>query len=32
MKGKGNKTKLAYVVGEAKTMLEEWLAAPGKGW
>ena len=30
VKGKGNKVRLAYVVGEAKTMLERWLAVPGR--
>ena len=30
VRGKGNKIRLAYVVGEAKTMLEGWLAVPGR--
>ena len=30
VRGKGNKVRLAYVVGEAKTMLERWLAVPGR--
>ena len=30
VRGKGNKVRLAYLVGEAKTMLEAWLAVQGK--
>ncbi len=30
VRGKGNKVRLAYIVGEAKTMLERWLAIPGR--
>jgi len=31
VKGKGNKIRLAYMVGEARTMLEKWLAVRGNG-
>lgn len=30
VRGKGNKIRLAYVVGEAQAMLEAWLAVPGR--
>ena len=30
VRGKGNKIRLAYIVGEAKAMLEGWLAVPGR--
>jgi site-specific recombinase XerD len=31
VRGKGNHIRLAYVVGEAKTMLERWMAVPDRG-
>ena len=30
VRGKGNKIRLAYVVGGAQAMLEAWLAVPGR--
>lgn len=30
VRGKGNKVRLAYVVGEARVMFERWLAIPGR--